>query len=206
MRRPIATRGSDWAARLAAELAERRVSPNLVSMASVAFAALGLALMALSAGAGGLGTLILLWLAAACCQARLVCNLLDGMVAVEGRLAEPDGAFWNEAPDRAADLLLLAGAGIAAGAAALGWAAGAAAVLTAYVRELGRAEGQAADFGGPMAKQHRMAVLTAALLAAPVFGPWSGTVLEVGLWIVLLGSFLTAGKRARRIVGRMRAG
>ncbi|NJS38761.1 MAG: CDP-alcohol phosphatidyltransferase family protein, partial [Rhodobacteraceae bacterium] len=67
----------------------------------------------------GLVQLLFLILAAATIQARLVCNLIDGMVAVEGGQGTKDGPFWNEAPDRASDLLFLLGAGIAAGNPAL---------------------------------------------------------------------------------------
>ena len=43
------------------------------------------------------------------------------MVAVEGGKAEADGPFWNEFPDRIADILILAGAGYGIGSPALGW-------------------------------------------------------------------------------------
>ena len=86
-------------------------------------------------------------------QLRLLCNLFDGMVAIEGGLASKDGPFWNEFPDRVADILILVGAGLACGFVALGWAAACMAVLTAYVRELGRAVNVPADYRGPMAKQ-----------------------------------------------------
>ena len=70
-------------------------------------------------------------LAAAFCQARLICNLLDGMVAVEGGKREPSGPFWNEFPDRVADILILAGAGLGLGNPALGFAAAAFAMSAA---------------------------------------------------------------------------
>ena len=49
-------------------------------------------------------------------------------------------------------------------APALGWAAATAAVFTAYVRLLGGSLGQVQRFTGPLAKQHRMALLTGACL------------------------------------------
>ena len=201
-RRPLRSRGSRWAQAAARRLAARRVTPNAISIAALGCAGLGGAMLALSALLPAGPRALALLLAALACQARLVCNLLDGMVAVEGGKATKDGPFWNEAPDRASDILLFAGAGVAAGAGALGWAAAALSVLTAYLRELGRAEGLPPDFSGPMAKQHRMAVLTgAALLAAAE--PWvldRPVVLEAALWIVVLGAALTAALRARRIV------
>jgi phosphatidylglycerophosphate synthase len=201
-RRPLKSRGSRWAEAAARRLAAGRVTPNQISIAAVGFAAFGGAMLALSAWLPAVPRALALILAALACQGRLVCNLLDGMVAVEGGKCAKDGPFWNEAPDRASDILLFAAAGLAAGAVALGWAAAALSVLTAYLRELGRAEGLAPDFSGPMAKQHRMAVLTAgAVLAAAE--PWvlgRLLVLEAALWIVVLGAALTAGLRARRIV------
>lgn len=201
-RRPLGSRQSRWARGAASRLAAMRVSPNRISAAAVGFAAAGGALLVLSAGLGPGPRALLLVLAALACQGRLVCNLLDGMVAVEGGLGAKDGPFWNEAPDRMSDILFFAGAGVAAGAPALGWAAAALAVLTAYLRELGRAEGLAPDFRGPMAKQHRMAVLTAALVLAAA-EPWllgREVALAAALWIVVLGSALTAALRARRLV------
>lgn len=77
-RRPLASRSSGWARWLAARLTMSQVTPNQISLLSVAWAALGGALLFWGAG----------WLvfiaAAACVQLRLICNLLDGMVAIEG--------------------------------------------------------------------------------------------------------------------------
>jgi phosphatidylglycerophosphate synthase len=42
---------------------------------------------------------------AACIQLRLLCNLLDCMVAIEGGKSAPTGALFNEMPDRFADPL-----------------------------------------------------------------------------------------------------
>ncbi|MDH3265226.1 MAG: CDP-alcohol phosphatidyltransferase family protein [Paracoccaceae bacterium] len=206
-RRPLRSRQSGWAEAAARRLAAGRVTPNGISMAAVAFAAFGCAMLALSAGLGSGPRALALILAALACQGRLVCNLLDGMVAVEGGKGAKDGPFWNEAPDRASDILFFAGAGVAAGAVTLGWAAAALSVLTAYLRELGRAEGLAPDFSGPMAKQHRMAVLTGAAVLATA-EPWlfdRPVVLQVALWIVVLGAALTAALRARRIVLGLKA-
>ena len=128
--------------------------------------------------------------------------LFDGMVAIEGGKKSPTGAFWNEAPDRPADILILVGMGLGADAAALGWAAAALAVLTAYVRELGSSAGCGADFSGPMAKPHRMAVATGAALAAIVTGFfWPGIdMLEIGLWVIVVGVALTVFRRSIRLV------
>ena len=144
--------------------------------------------------------------AAAFCQARLLCNLFDGMVAIEAGKSAADGGFWNEFPDRVSDLLIFAGMGYGIGQPALGWAAVAMAILTAYVRELGRGCGLSADFSGPMAKQHRMAVATIAALASILEPLWSGRneLLLAALWLVALGSAVTVIRRSQRIVRALR--
>lgn len=205
-RRPLASRNAGWAQSLARRLAGTRISPNQISMASiVAAAGAGGALWA-SGGAEGWCRALLLVLAAAACQIRLICNLLDGLVAVEGAKATPDGAFWNEFPDRLSDMLILVGMGLGAADPALGWAAASFAVLTAYTRELGHGLGLAADFRGPMAKPHRMAAVTVASLAAILDPLWTGSVqmLWLGLWVIVLGSALTVMRRAVGIVAQLK--
>lgn len=200
-RRPLNSRDSRWAKTLAARLAESRVTPNLISQASVGFAAFGFLLFWAASGSGGFLQFLCLILAAATVQLRLLCNLLDGMVAVEGGKSAPTGPFWNEAPDRAADILFLAGAGIAAGCPALGLAAAALAIATAYIRELGRAEGFPADFSGPMAKPHRMAALTVGSVAAAFYATeWT---LSVTLWIIALGTVATILRRSHRLLSAL---
>ncbi|MCX7888579.1 MAG: CDP-alcohol phosphatidyltransferase family protein [Rhodobacteraceae bacterium] len=200
-RRPLASRDAAWARRTARWLSAGRVTPNAISTAGVLVAAAGGLALALSAYAGGWMRAALLLAAAAACQLRLACNLLDGMVAIEGGRAAPDGPFWNEAPDRLSDIMLLVGAGHAAGQPALGWAAAAFAVLTAYVRELGRGEGFSPDFSGPMAKQHRMAVLT----GGAVLGAVLPAILSLALWAIALGAAATALRRSWRLVRALRS-
>ena len=201
-RRPIAARNSGWAGRAARWLAATDVTPNQISIASVGFAALAFFAFWASAHVPALPRAFLLLIAAMGCQMRLICNLLDGMVAIEGGKKSADGPFWNEAPDRAADILILVGLGLAAGAPGHGWAAAALAVLTAYIRELGRAEGLPADFGGPLAKPQRMALVT----GAAVLGIIWPHLLVWALAALILGTALTAALRARRLVLGLRQG
>jgi phosphatidylglycerophosphate synthase len=202
-RRPLKSRDTALARRTAAWLAARGVTPNAISQAAVAFAALGGAGFWASGVTEGWARALCLLLGAAGCQLRLLCNLFDGMVAIEGGRKAPDGPFWNEAPDRASDILILAGAGMGAGAAGLGWAAAALAVATAYVRELGRAEGLGSDYGGPMAKQHRMAVMTGAAVVAIVLP--GHPVLSWALWLVIAGAALTVALRSRRLIAALKS-
>ncbi|MEM9343232.1 MAG: CDP-alcohol phosphatidyltransferase family protein [Pseudomonadota bacterium] len=198
-RRPLASRDTRWADRAAKALVRTNITPNQISQASVAFAALAFAAFWAAGAVAGPGAALLLILGAVCVQLRLLCNLLDGMVAIEGGKSAPDGAFFNEAPDRGADILILVGAGLCLGAPALGFAAATGAVLTAYVRELGRAEGAPSDFAGPMAKPHRMAAITAGAVLGAIEALTTGTQwsLLIALWAVTLGAFATAIRRSR---------
>uniref|UniRef100_A0A9E7ZVH9 CDP-alcohol phosphatidyltransferase family protein n=1 Tax=Bosea sp. NBC_00436 TaxID=2969620 RepID=A0A9E7ZVH9_9HYPH len=207
-RRPLASRDSGWARTIARKLSMASVTPNQISMASMAMAAVaGLTFWQAGMATGG-SRIALLLVAALFCQFRLLCNLFDGMVAIEGGKQEPDGPFWNEFPDRVADILILVGAGYGASVPTLGWAAAAFAVLTAYTRELGRNCGLPADFSGPMAKQHRMAVITAAAVLSLAEPLWSGhnQVLVMALWLIAVGAGITAIRRAANIVRKLRAG
>ncbi|MDL2410580.1 CDP-alcohol phosphatidyltransferase family protein [Rhizobium calliandrae] len=210
-RRPLASRNTLWAQALARRMTGLSVTPNQISQASMVMAGLAGGSFWLSGwlaeqGGGGMRAIFLV-LAALLCQLRLLCNLLDGMVAVEGGKGEADGPFWNEFPDRVADILIFAGVGYGIAAPGLGWAASAFAVLTAYVRELGRATGNPSDFGGPMAKQHRMATMTAAALLSVVEVLWSGSswVLTIALWVVAVGAAVTALRRGLHLIRQLKA-
>jgi len=210
-RRPISQRSHGWAKWLVGVLVRSGVTPNFISFTSIVFAAFAGVCFYAIALATGPGDRILLCLGAALfCQLRLLANMMDGMVAVEAGKASRDGMIWNELPDRFADIFVLVGAGycvakLGLADAALGWAAAVAAVMTAYVREVCRAAGAPADFSGPMAKPHRMFVMTMAALIAATTPLWSeapsamqGRIVLLALWIVLIGSILTALNRARR--------
>jgi len=148
-----------------------------------------------------------LLLAAAAIQLRLLCNMLDGMLAVEEGFKTSTGDIYNDLPDRVADVLILVGAGYSirqlTGGVTLGWAAAVAAVFTAYVRLLGGSLGVTQHFIGPMAKQHRMFVLTMAAILAAVETLTSRTAraIPAALAVILAGSMLTAMRRVHRIAG-----
>lgn len=195
-RRPLKTRSQPWAQALAKFLAARKVQPNHISQAGVVFAALG--------GVAFLATkhsVFFLLAAAACIQLRLVCNLMDGLVAIEGGLKSKLGDLYNEIPDRVADTILLVCAGRAAGHPQLGWACAALAVFTAYLRVFGGSLGQKQDFCGPMAKQQRMFFLTLGCILAvtnAIIGP-AMHALSISLWIIVIGSAATSMRRIGRI-------
>lgn len=210
-RRPLKSRQTGWARNLAAVLARGGASPDLISAASVAFAVFGGSLFLLAGVSGPVVRAIALVGAALCIQLRLLCNLLDGMVAVEHGRGSSSGPIWNELPDRVADMLFFAGAGYCAYGAKvdagqwLGWLAAALAILTAYVRELGRGLGFPADFTGPMAKPHRMAALTVTCLLAALEPVWGGKgeVIVVGLGLIVLGTMWTVVRRTQTLAARL---
>jgi phosphatidylglycerophosphate synthase len=205
-RRPLKTRGRPWARALARRLAAAGVRPNAVSAASVVFAAGAGVLLALSLGRAGETCGICLLAAAACVQLRLLCNMLDGLLAVEGGLGSPAGEVWNDLPDRIADPLVLVGAGLAVralpGGLTLGWLAGLLALLTAYVRVLGGSVGLPQSFAGPMAKPHRMFAVTVGCVASAVESVFGRPprLLYLALGVVVAGSVVTVVRRTMRIV------
>lgn len=200
-RRPLKSRGTRWAGVAARAAIDAGLGPNQISLLSILFAS-----------AGGLALMKPEWpwalaLAALCIQLRLLCNLLDGMVAVEGGRGTPTGPLWNEVPDRIADTLFLVAAGYGIGWTDLGWACALLAALTAYVRLLGGTLGLAQDFSGPQAKPHRMALLTlACLLGAFESWQWPGSqvALESALVLIAIGTLWTLIRRTRRIANALR--
>ena len=200
-RRPLASRQYRWAAALRDGLLRTSITANQISMLGVLFAALGGGALLLARDEP-----ILLILAALMIQLRLLCNLLDGMVAVEGGRGSPTGALYNEVPDRLEDALLLIGFGYLAGLPEVGYVTASLAVFTAYVRAVGASHGFGQDFRGPMAKPHRMAALTAGCLAAFVEVVAFGTNLAAPavLVVVCAGTALTALRRLQRIARGLR--
>jgi phosphatidylglycerophosphate synthase len=197
-RRPLTTRNARWAQGLAAWLAARRASPNGISIAGMGFATAGAGCYVASCRFCPPMPLFLIG-AAISVQARLLCNMLDGLVAVEGGLKGKAGDLFNEAPDRYEDVVLLAAAGFAAGSFWLGWMAAAFAVLTAYVRAFGASLGRGQDFCGPFAKPHRMFFLTVGTLGAMAYLPFLGWT----LWLIALGSLFTAARRVLRLYRKL---
>jgi phosphatidylglycerophosphate synthase len=201
-RRPIKARNSRWAAAAAAWLVCQGAAPNAISCASIGFAALaGGAFVGLRLVAAPLAKAALLVAAIAGIQGRLLCNLLDGMVAIEGGRKSRAGEIFNDLPDRISDPLIIVPAGYAITALpygpALGWLAALIAVLTAYVRVLGHSAGTPDFFVGPMAKQQRMALLSVAcgLGAAGVFWSLAQLTLYAALLIIAVGGAATIVRR-----------
>ena len=116
---------------------------------------------------------------------------------MEGGRKTPTGALYNEAPDRVADSVLLVSLGYAVGVPWLGWLA----ACTAYVRVLGGSLGLVQSFRGPMAKQHRMALMTGACFLSPLFGTTG--LLHLALILMALGALITCGTRLKGIAAQL---
>lgn len=200
-RRPMKTRTAGWARWMATQLASTKVTPNQISGAGLVMAILAGLAFGLVPSAGTALTPFLLIGGATLIGLRLLCNMLDGLVAVEGGKASPTGPLWNELPDRLADMAILVGAGFAAGSPSLGWAAAALAVLTAYIRVTGEHLAGRADFSGPLAKPQRMAVLVGAALGASGWPAFASEILELALIALTAGTAITAALRCHRVFG-----
>jgi len=198
-RRPLKTRSRTWAKKATALLIGTNISPNQISVVSVVVAAVGTAALLLDTNAIGL------IICAICIQLRLLCNLLDGMVAIEGGKQSPLGMLYNEFPDRIADSLLLVALGYAISLPWIGWFGALAAMATAYIRVFGGALGLAQDFRGPMAKQHRMAVMTAGCLAGALeLIVWkTNYALMVAACAIALGALITCMTRTIAIAKQL---
>jgi phosphatidylglycerophosphate synthase len=127
------------------------------------------------------------------------------MVAIEGGLKSKSGEIYNELPDRFADALFLIGSGYATADSAgitFGYIAALLAVITAYVRALGVVAGASQQFSGPMAKPHRMALLTVACILQGLTTVLNHhyPVLFWALVLIILGCLLTIARRTSRII------
>lgn len=220
-RRPLKTRDRAWAKALTKAVGATRITPNGISLLSVVFAAGAHVLFLVAPDMTTAPGIVLAWLgAAACIQLRLLCNMLDGMVAVEGGKGSPVGGLYNEVPDRVADVLILVGTGYATnvepavvklcGVLPLGWSCAVAALWTAYIRSIGAELTGKHFFIGPMAKPQRMAVLTVTCLLAGVASLVPGgnpyLILEIMLTAILVGSLFTCWRRLRLISNALRGG
>jgi phosphatidylglycerophosphate synthase len=209
-RRPLKLRSAaviQWLARVAQRMG---LKPNTVSLASIGFSALaGLALVLSAFFESRSIAAVLLLMAPVLIGLRGLCNVLDGLIAVEGGMKSRSGEVFNDLPDRVSDLLMFGAAGYAVRgmpyAAELGWMCAALAIMTAYVRVLGAATGAGHDFEGPMAKTHRMAVLAAACVVASLEVWLSGRTLTLalGLFFIAAGCVCTIVRRCVALIQRL---
>lgn len=203
-RRPIARvfratahRATRWCTRVG-------IQPNWISYASMA--ASSIAAVAFACSGTHLGMLLL---GCAACVVRLWCNMLDGMVAIEGGTTSRQGEIVNELPDRISDVLIFVGVALNSTCSIhAGYASAIAALLVAYVGIIGQTVGTPRQFGGWMSKPWRMVVVMLAALLTGIVGnevlisvvgqdvSW----LTLGCWVVVAGAVQTVVVRLRRIM------
>lgn len=200
-RRPLKVRSLKSMNKIAAWLAIKNITPNAISVFSIVCALLaGASLVAMPKFPEW--KIISLMLVIVGVQGRLLCNLFDGMVAVEGGKKTASGELFNDIPDRISDPIIIVAIGYAIShiphAIELSWFAGLLSIMTAYVRTLSTSMGVPVNFCGPMAKQHRMALITAASFASifESFWGWNGQIFYYALIVLIIGCFITIFRRA----------
>lgn len=191
-KRYLESRSPSWANQLASWLASKDVSPNTISLMSIFFAQMSVIGIILDWRFAP--TLVIVGIIL-----RLLCNLLDGMIAKQANTHSAVGPLFNEIPDRVSDTIFFVFIGYYANYPELGWACALFAGLTAYIRALGASLTGEHCHKGPMAKQHRMALLIIALalsqLAIYINPKLKDTILQVCLFICSFGCIATCINR-----------
>ena len=190
-RRPIQSRNTLWAKKISQFLANKNISPNQISVFSI-IPAMIMFFLYLFQPMSVLLSIVFIGMI----QLRLLANLFDGMVAIEGGKKSLVGAIYNEFPDRLSDTFFICAFAFMGNQLVLGLIASLLAVTTAYIRLLGGSLGLQQTFAGPMAKQHRMFVLNIALIVLIIQQLWihnlyGQRMIQVALWVIIGGSFLT---------------
>ena len=200
-RRKVVGRNIRTIQKSARTMAAIGIKPNWISVASIGFAIVG-----------GLGMVFSsqhwFWIIPALLGIllRALCNLWDGLVAIEGNKATANGAFFNEVPDRFSDCLLLIAAGLAwrfdMAGLAIGLTTALTSVLVAYVRAVGASLTGQEQFFGLMSKPNRMAVLVASVISCLFIG---SSAFLFGLIIILAGCAITFATRSNLILQDLKA-
>ena len=204
-RRKVSSRKVPFFQNFAKKLVRLGLTPNQVSILSAVFAATGGVALAQVLNSEGFNFYFFSILGLVGIQLRLICNLIDGLMAVEGGLRTPNGELYNDLPDRFSDLFLLVGASFSipfTWGTDLGWVTSILAILTAYVRVLGACMQMGHDFSGPAAKQHRMFILNLVIIVGMIEHSVIGHVqysYVVGLSVIALGSLATIFARLVRL-------
>jgi phosphatidylglycerophosphate synthase len=212
-RRPIASRERRLWQRVSGSLTRAGVTPNAISVFGMIAGIVAGVTLVLTARYPDHARLLFV-ASAALIQLRLLCNMLDGMVAVETATASPVGELYNEVPDRVSDAATLVGLGYATGGEpVLGFAAAILALFVAYVRAAAKVAGAPQDYSGPMAKPHRMFAATLAALYCAVApaawqprwhdGAWG--IPALALAIICAGSIVTALRRLAHAAGTLKS-
>jgi len=106
-RRPLKVRDFAISNQVAKFLSQQNITPNQISVLSMLFAVLGgFCFWQIHSQASNPFQESLYFVGVAgCIQLRLLCNLLDGMVAIEGGKTTQSGELYNDIPDRISDVI-----------------------------------------------------------------------------------------------------
>lgn len=199
-RRPLKTRQKGWAIKLAAFLTRYGFSPDHISILGIVFA---VAACGSFFAAALTAYKFFYFLAAVCIQLRLLCNMLDGMVAQQSKHKSVFGDLYNEIPDRFEDVIILVSAGYAGMSPFWGWLGAVMALCIVYIRAFGASLTGEQYFIGPMAKPQRMATLTIACIVA-LFMRNPPQIITFSLIVIVLGGGITCVRRVGRIVNALK--
>lgn len=218
-RRPIPARDLSISKKVATWLANSGVSANGISIFGM--------IAGLAAGAAIAGTaywrehFALLYITGAVLiLTRLLANMFDGMVAIIHNQPNPLGELFNEIPDRISDAAILVGCGYSINSSPeAGYWAALFAVLTAYIRAVGKASGAAQNFSGPLAKQQRMFLCIGTCLvcafvpttlifieSADGLSGGNQSIMAPVLWFIAVGSAFTCIRRLQGINADLKSG
>lgn len=191
-RRELKSRSTNWAKWASHFLAKCGLTPNSISILSIVFSILACLSCYLTQHERlsyviGLGLTILF------IQLRLLCNLMDGMLAIEFGMKGALGDIFNEIPDRFADTFIIIGFSLIGNNLTLGLWCSLLALATAYLRVLGGSLGLKQKFLGPMAKQHRMFFVSVLCLALAI--TQNNIIVYYGLIFILIGTSITVLRR-----------
>lgn len=153
-RREVSSRSNIFIRQIAIFLNKHNISPNIISTFSIILSLLvpiGCYIIYINQNVNLISVLLIL----SGIQLRLLCNVIDGLVAIEGGKKSVVGGIYNEFPDRITDTIIILSISFLINLN-LGFILSILAIMTAYVRLLGGTLGVKQTFAGPAAKQHRM--------------------------------------------------
>ncbi len=205
-RRDLKSRQTSWAVSITQAIAKTRITPNQISMMSLVMSIISMYAFLFSDKHK-----YLLLIAALFIQMRLLCNLFDGMIAIEYKKKSTLGGIYNDLPDRFADALIILGLSFTTQqmpyAIYIGWIGVFFSTMTAYIRVLGLSLGTKAYFNGPMAKQQRMFFCTVSAILEYVFflANINIPLMYYALCLISIGAVVTCFNRLYKISSELNA-
>ena len=134
-RRPLKVRQVNIITQFARWLSQKSITPNHISLLSIVFAIATALSLIVTLYVQGITQFFAYIAAALFIQGRLLCNLFDGLVAIEGGKSTASGELFNDIPDRISDPIIIVASGYTIVSMSygieLGWLGALLAVMTA---------------------------------------------------------------------------